>query len=148
VQREARDEARGCGSRGRQRARPRRIVTRATLSPQLIQLAATGAEWKNGVPDGLDIWGAIVKDASSNRTEVPINVDTCVGLTGGPPCARKSQVVAVAVAVIATGRRGVSATVDRGSGGSSSLQLKSPQTRNPRPLAVCSTTRSSRRIGS
>ena len=41
--------------------------------------------------DGVDVWDAIVSGGASGRDEVPVNVDTCVGLTGGPPCARKKK---------------------------------------------------------
>ena len=34
---------------------------------------------------------AIVGDAPSPRTEAPINVDTCVGPSGGPPCAQRTK---------------------------------------------------------
>jgi len=46
-----------------------------------------GAQWTRGTPDGVDVWDAVVHGGPSNRVEVPINVDTCVGVTGGPPCA-------------------------------------------------------------
>jgi len=46
-----------------------------------------GATWSAGTPDGLDIWDAVVSGAPSKRTEVPVNVDTCVG----PPCAQDSK---------------------------------------------------------
>ena len=45
-----------------------------------------GVEWTLGTPDGFDVWDAVVSGAPSKRTEVPINVDTCVGQAGGPPC--------------------------------------------------------------
>lgn len=50
-----------------------------------------GAKWTRGTPDGIDVWAAIVHGAPSNRTEVPINVDTCVGASGGPPCTPHSK---------------------------------------------------------
>jgi len=53
--------------------------------------AMAGADWLGGTPDGFDMWDAIVKGTPSMRSEVPINVDTCVGLTGGRPCARHSM---------------------------------------------------------
>jgi len=49
-----------------------------------------GADWGRPV-DGVDAWGAIVAGAPSGRTEVPVNVDTCVGFSGGPPCGRSRK---------------------------------------------------------
>ena len=53
--------------------------------------SVAGATWTLGTPDGLDIWDAVVLGSPSKRTEVPINVDTCVGATGSPPCTRNSK---------------------------------------------------------
>jgi len=50
-----------------------------------------GAEWTKAPTDGLDVWDAVVHGAPSNRVEVPINVDTCVGVTGGPPCSLRES---------------------------------------------------------
>lgn len=50
-----------------------------------------GAKWTLGTPDGLDIWDAVVGGGPSKRAEVPINVDTCVGKLGGPPCTNNSK---------------------------------------------------------
>merc|ERR1711953_740773 len=39
--------------------------------------------------DGFNMWSYIIFGGESPRPEVPLNIDTCVGLTfGGPPCAR------------------------------------------------------------
>jgi arylsulfatase B len=50
-----------------------------------------GATWTLGTPDGHDIWDAVIDGAALNRTEIPVNVDTCVGATGGPPCTPNSK---------------------------------------------------------
>jgi len=36
--------------------------------------------------DGYDAWSYITSGGDSPRTEVPVNIDNCVGKTGGPPC--------------------------------------------------------------
>jgi hypothetical protein len=52
-----------------------------------------GAKWGDNTPvDGLDIWDAVTKGSRSNRDEVPVNVDTCVGpTTGGWPCGKNKM---------------------------------------------------------
>jgi len=50
--------------------------------------ALAGATWGALGSDGVDVWSTIVSGAPSNRTEVPVNVDTCVGQMGGPPCGK------------------------------------------------------------
>merc|ERR1712151_550167 len=40
--------------------------------------------------DGFDVWDYIVAGGDSPRSEVPVNIDTCVGKgAGGPPCQKK-----------------------------------------------------------
>jgi len=53
--------------------------------------AVAGANWTLGKPDGLNVWDAIAHGAPSQRTEVPLNVDTCVGPTGSPPCGKNTK---------------------------------------------------------
>jgi len=65
------------------------LMQHVDLPATMAKLA--GAQWTLGTPDGLDIWDAVAHGGSSKRIEVPINVDTCVGLTGSPPCARSSK---------------------------------------------------------
>lgn len=37
--------------------------------------------------DGYNVWNYIISDGESPRSEVPVNIDTCVGKGfGGPPC--------------------------------------------------------------
>lgn len=37
--------------------------------------------------DGYNVWNYIVSNGESPRSEVPVNIDTCVGMgVGGPPC--------------------------------------------------------------
>jgi len=56
-----------------------------------------GATWRLGTPDGFDMWPTILGMVPSPRTEVPLNVDTCVGPTGGPPCAAHTKLNALIV---------------------------------------------------
>mmetsp|Transcript_69104 Transcript_69104/g.114875 ORF Transcript_69104/g.114875 Transcript_69104/m.114875 type:complete len:400 (+) Transcript_69104:24-1223(+) len=65
------------------------LIQHVDIPATMAKLA--GAEWSRGTPDGLDVWETIVTGAPSKRTEVPINVDTCVGITGGPPCSRNTK---------------------------------------------------------
>lgn len=65
------------------------LMQHVDVPTTLAKLA--GARWTVGTPDGVDLWEAIAHGGPSNRTEVPLNVDTCVGRTGGPPCARNSK---------------------------------------------------------
>jgi len=73
-------------ARGRTRTE---LMQHVDIPATMAKLA--GANWAQGTPDGLDMWDAVVRGAPSKRTEVPINVDTCVGLTGGPPCAHDTK---------------------------------------------------------
>merc|ERR1711933_139197 len=47
--------------------------------------ALAGAAVKGS--DGFDAWNYVVAGGESPRSEVPVNIDTCMGLAlGGPPC--------------------------------------------------------------
>lgn len=65
------------------------LMQHVDLPVTMAKLA--GATWTMGTPDGYDVWDAVVGGAILNRTEIPVNVDTCVGATGGPPCASSSK---------------------------------------------------------
>lgn len=67
------------------------LLQHVDIPATMVKLA--GAKWTIGTPDGLDVWDTIVSGAPSNRTEVPLNVDTCVGATGGPPCTKDTKYI-------------------------------------------------------
>lgn len=74
------------GARGQTRTT---LMQHVDVPTTMAKLA--GANWTMGTPDGYDLWRAIVHGAPSPRTEVPVNVDTCVGTVGGPPCSHHSK---------------------------------------------------------
>ena len=77
-------------ARGQTRQGNEHLMQHVDVPATMASLA--GAKWGDSkAVDGLDIWDAVTKGSPSNRDEVPVNVDTCVGPTGGWPCSKNKM---------------------------------------------------------
>ena len=77
-------------ARGQTRQGNEHLMQHVDVPATMAKLA--GGKWGDNTPvDGMDIWDAVTKGSPSNRDEVPVNVDTCVGFTGGWPCGKNKM---------------------------------------------------------